>query len=172
MIDEKSHAYTEYKFIIKTVKALQSNVKVYSNATGKEVLVPKSILKKPKKEYEKIISDLLWNGTLYSKSKEGQGMLRQAIDKVSEGKLVTLILKGEDGESLVPKNMKDNKGYPEYSGKKAKDINDLISGSGLEEEDGHLVLKEVGDQRVAYYTKRMKSNFKFLLKKDISVEVK
>jgi len=99
-------------------------------------------------------------------------MLRETVQQIQESKLVTLVIKFADGRSLVPENMKDNKGYPEYTAKKDKSVKDLIASHGLEEEDGDLVLKEVGDQRISYYTKRLTSNFEHITKEKIKVSVK
>ena len=97
-------------------------------------------------------------------------MIREALENIDEGKLVTLILQTADGKSLVPKGMKDNKGYPTYTSKRKQTVEDLIAGHGLQEQDGELVLKEVGSQRVEYYSKLLISNFDVVTKQKITVK--
>ena len=55
--------------------------------------------------------------------------------------------------------MKNNEGYPSYSSKRPRTIQDIIDGQGIQKEGKFLVLKEVDINRVKYYAKLIKSNF-------------
>jgi hypothetical protein len=67
--------------------------------------------------------------------------------------------------------MKDNDGYPSYTSKMPRTIEDMIEQMGLEEENGHLVLNNISKERIPYWTKLLTSNFK-AIGKDIKIEVK